>query len=81
MVLYGKYSTAFAFDPPMQNSLYIYIYSYIHIKTSGIESRPSKVELVSAHKNTTTTMSVLHITTKLVNTPTKQPYCIDISIS
>ena len=25
-MLYEKYSTVFAFDPPMQNSLYIYIY-------------------------------------------------------
>ena len=25
-MLYEKYSTVFAFDPPMQDSLYIYIY-------------------------------------------------------
>ena len=45
---------------------------------SGSESRPRKVELASAHKNVTTTTSILHITTKLVNTPTKQPYLIDV---
>ena len=38
----------------------------LRIKTSGSESRPRKVELVSAHKNVTTTVSILHITTKLV---------------
>ena len=38
----------------------------IGIKTSGSESRPRKVELASAHKNATTTVSILHITTKLV---------------
>ena len=52
------------------------------IKTSGSESRPRKVELASAHKkNATTTASILHITTKLVKTPTKQPYRIYIFIS
>ena len=52
------------------------------IKTSGSESRPRKVELVSAHKkNATTTESILHITMKLVKTPTKQPYRICIFIS
>ena len=54
----------------------------IQIKTSGSESRPRKVELASAHKkNATTTESILHITTKLVKTPTKQPYRIYIFIS
>ena len=53
-----------------------------YIKTSGSESRPRKVELASAHKkNATTTASILHITTKLVKTPTKQPYRIYIFIS
>ena len=62
--------------------LYTYIYIYIYIKTSGSESRPRKVELASAHKkNAMTTVSILHITTKLVKTPTKQPYHIDIFIS
>ena len=42
------------------------------------DSRPRKVELMCAHKNVITTMSILHITTKLVNIPTKQPYHIDI---
>ena len=28
-----------------------------------------------------TTMSILHITTELVNTPTKQPYRINISLA
>ena len=27
--LYGKYSTLFLFDPPTQNTLYIYIYIYL----------------------------------------------------
>ena len=53
----------------------------LNIKTSGSESRPRKVELASAHKKATTTVSILHITTKLVKTPTKQPYRIDIFIS
>ena len=48
---------------------------------SGSESRPRKVELASVHKNATTTVSILHITTKLAKTPTKQPYRIDIFIS
>ena len=62
--------------------IYIYIYTYVYIKTSGSESRPRKVELASAHKkNATTTASILHITTKLVKTPTKQPYRNDIFIS
>ena len=40
---------------------------YDIIKTSGSESRPRKVELTRAHsKNVTTTVSILHITTKLV---------------
>ena len=30
------------------------------MKTSGSESRPRKVELASAHKNTMSTMSILH---------------------
>ena len=52
------------------------------IKTSDSESRPRKVELASAHKkNATTIESILHITTKLVKTPTKQPYRIYIFIS
>ena len=51
------------------------------VKTSSSESRPKKVELASAHKNVTTTVSILHIITKLVKTPTKQPYCFDIFIS
>ena len=50
------------------------------IKMSSSESRPRKVELASAHKNTMITVSILHITTKLVKTPTKQPYRIDIFI-
>ena len=33
---------------------------------SGSKSRPRKVELASAHKNATITLSILHITTKLV---------------
>ena len=54
----------------------------IIIKTSGSESRPNKVELASAHEtNATTTESILHITTKLVKSPTKQPYRIYIFIS
>ena len=48
---------------------------------SGSELRPRKVKLASAHKNATTTVSILHITTKLVKTPTKQSYRIDIFIS
>ena len=37
------------------------------IKMSGNESRPRKVELMCTHsKNTTTTESILHITTKPV---------------
>ena len=55
--------------------------STVSIKTSGSESRPRKVELANAHKNAMTTESILHITTKLVKTPTKQPYRIDIFIS
>ena len=51
------------------------------IKTNCSESRPRKVELASAIKNLMTTVSILHITTKLVKTPTKQPYHIDIFIS
>ena len=51
------------------------------IKTSGSESRPREVELASAQKNATTTESILHITTKLVKTPIKQPYRIYIFIS
>ena len=39
---------------------------------SDRESWPRKVELVHTHsKNMTTTVSILHITTELVNTPTK----------
>ena len=38
------------------------------IKTSGSESRPRKAELASAYKKKTTTMSILHITIKLVKT-------------
>ena len=49
------------------------------IKTSSSESRPRKVELASTHKNVMTTVSILHITTKLVETPIKQPYHIYIS--
>ena len=57
-------------------------FMHVRIKTSGSESRPRKVELASAHKkNATTTASILHITTKLVKTPTKQPYRIYIFIS
>ena len=48
----------------------------LYIKMSGSESRPRKVELASAHKNATTTESILHITMKLVKTPTKQPFRI-----
>ena len=48
---------------------------------SGSESQPRKVELASAHKNAMTIVSILHITTKLVKTPTKQPYRIDIFTS
>ena len=48
---------------------------------SGSESRPRKVELANTHENVTTTVSILHITTELVNTPTKQLYCIGIFIS
>ena len=29
-MVYEKYSTVFAFDPPMQNFIYIYIYIYIY---------------------------------------------------
>ena len=54
---------------------------YCIIKMSGSESWPRKIELTCMHKNATTTMSILHITTKLVNIPTKQPYHIDIFIS
>ena len=58
------------------------MYHYIDIKTSGSESRPRKVELASAHKKRDDyTARILHITTKLVKTPTKQPYRIDIFIS
>ena len=35
---------------------------------SGSKSRPRKVELASAHNNTTATMSILHITMKLPKT-------------
>ena len=45
---------------------------------SGSESRPRKVKLMCANKNATTTMSILHITMELVNTPTKKPYHINI---
>ena len=38
------------------------------IKISGSESRPRKVELTCTHKNAMTTVSILHITTELVNT-------------
>ena len=41
------------------------------IKMSGNESQPRKIELASTHKNATTTMSILHITTEPVNTLTK----------
>ena len=40
------------------------------IKMNSNESQPRKVELTSANKNVTTTVSILHITTELVNTPT-----------
>ena len=60
----------------------ILLHNNLTIKTSGSESRPRKVELESAHKkNATTTASILHITTKLVKTPTKQPYRIYIKTS
>ena len=48
---------------------------------SGRESWPRKVQLTCANKNETTTVSILHLTTELVNTPTIQPYHIDIFIS
>ena len=52
-----------------------------HIKTSGSKLQPSKVELMHVHiKNAMTTVGILHITMELVNTPTKQPYRIDIII-
>ena len=41
-----------------------------YIKMSSSESQPRKLELVSTHKSVMTTMSILHITTELVNTPT-----------
>ena len=48
---------------------------------SGKESRLRKVEIMHAHsKNMTTTMSILHIKTELVNTPTKTTFHIDIFI-
>ena len=46
------------------------------IKMSSSESRPRKVKLTSAHKNVTTTVSILHITMEFVNTPTKEPYTL-----
>ena len=48
---------------------------------SGSELQTRKVELLHAYKNVTTTVSILHIKTERVNTPTKQPYCFDIFIS
>ena len=54
---------------------------YYLIKTRDSELWPRKVELASALKNVMTTVSILHIPTKLVKTPTKQPYHIDIFIS
>ena len=57
-----------------------YIFYALHIKMSNSESQPRKVELMRA-QNATTNMSILHITMKHVNTPTKQPYHIDIFIS
>ena len=37
-----------------------------HIKTSGSELWPRKVELMCAFKNATITVSIVHITTELV---------------
>ena len=48
------------------------------IKMSSSESRPRKVELTFTDKNVMIVMSILHKTAKLVNTPTKRPYYIDI---
>ena len=50
------------------------------VKTNSSESQPRKVELIHAHKKRNgycATVSFLHITTELVNTPIKQPYCIE----
>ena len=55
--------------------VHLYLMLQTHIKTSGSELWPRKVELASAHKKRD------GITTKPVKTPTKQPYCIDIFIS
>ena len=41
-------------------------HTHTHIETSVSESRPRKVELVRPHENATTTVNILHITTKLV---------------
>ena len=53
------------------------------IKTSGSESQPSKVELMCTYvnKNATTTVSILHITTKPDFVPTKTSRLAMIFIS
>ena len=43
----------------------------MYIRMSGSESWPRKVELVNAHKKHDNYHDYLHITMKLVNTPTK----------
>ena len=40
----------------------------------------AKESRIKMHKNMTTTVCILHKTTELENTTTKQPYCIDILI-
>ena len=47
-----------------------------YIKMSGSKLWPRKVEIVSVHKNETTTLNILHITTELVNTPTALIYSL-----
>ena len=66
---------------PTSLSLSKYIYIYILYQDDSSKLHPRKVELASAHKNAMTTMSIIHITTELVNIPTKQPYRTNIFIS